>query len=47
MSFAPVVIAAFAVLPAAALVAWVWLAMVQDEEDLRSSSGFEAMIFEA
>jgi len=45
MIFAPIAIAACAVLPAAVLVVLVWLAMAQDEEDLRASSGFEGTIF--
>jgi len=46
MSVAPFLVALIAVLPAVGLAAWVWLAMVSADDDLRSFVGFEGMHFE-
>ena len=46
MSIVPFFVALIVVLPAVGLAAWVWLAMVSANEDLRSFVGFEGMHFE-
>ena len=46
MSIVPFLVALIVVLPAVGLAAWVWLAMVSANEDLRSFVGFEGMHFE-
>jgi hypothetical protein len=42
MNLTALLLATLVVLPAAALVTWVWFAMAQSETDLRNSVGFEA-----
>ena len=46
MNIIPLIVAAIAILPVVGAAVWVWVAMANANDDLRSFVGFDGMHFE-